>query len=183
MAMAGEKYDVLLVAEHGLYQPNLDVKHGWHDRMCMTMKGSYSCLCYNTNEGEATPWSQCVGTGVTLTADMKSRIASRGVDPTNLGHWTWVRIEGKAGESTVFVSAYRPCKSIKGISTVWNYHVRYYQDERRIKEPYVHALFIADLCKALGNLRDFGHHVVLGMDANDDVRDGTLLAALAEIRI
>ena len=55
--------------------------------------------------------------GVTLTADMKSRMVSKGADPTKLGRWTWVRIEGKASECTVFVSAYHPCKSIKGVST------------------------------------------------------------------
>ena len=52
-----------------------------------------------------------------------------------------------------------------------------------IKEPDVYALFIADLCKALDDLWDFGHHVVLGMDANDDVRDGAISAPLAEIGI
>ena len=72
---------------------------------------------------------------------------------------------------------------INYMSTVWNQHVRYYQDERMIEEPDVHALFVANLCKVLGALRDFGHHVVLGMDANDDVRDSTVSAALAEIRI
>ena len=45
---------------------------------------------------------------------------------------------------------------------------------REIEEPDVHALFIEDLCKALSDFRDFGHHVVLGMDANDDVRDGEI---------
>ena len=92
-------------------------------------------------------------------------------------------IEGKAGESTVFVSAYHPCKSIKGISTVWNQNVRYYQDERGIEETNVHALFITDLCKAVGDLRNSSHPVVLGMDAILDVRDGTVSAALAEIRV
>ena len=55
MAMTGGKYNVLLDAEHGLYPSNLDVKHGWHDRMCMTMKSSYSRLSYNTTNGDATP--------------------------------------------------------------------------------------------------------------------------------
>ena len=57
MAMAGRKYYVLLVVEHDLNPPNLDVKHGWHDHICMTMKGSYSCLSYNTNDREAAPWN------------------------------------------------------------------------------------------------------------------------------
>ena len=50
-----------------------------------------------------------------------------------------------------------------------------------IKEPDVQALFLVDLCKTLANLWDFGHHVVLGMDTNDDVRDGVVSEALAEI--
>ena len=69
------------------------------------------------------------------------------------------------------------------MSTVWNQHVRYYQDERGIEEPDANALFIADLCKALGDLRNFGHHVVLGMDVNDDVRNGAVSVVLAEIGI
>ena len=50
-----------------------------------------------------------------------------------------------------------------------------------LRSPNVHALFIADLCKVLGDLLDFGHHVVLGTDANDDVRNNAVSAALAEI--
>ena len=34
-----------------------------------------------------------------------------------------------------------------------------------------------------GDFGDFGDHVVLGLDANDDVRDGEVSAALAEISI
>ena len=85
MVMAGGKYDVLLVAEHGLYPPALDTKEGWHDRMCMTMKSPYSRLSYNTNDGEAIHWNQFGGTGVTITADMKFRMASKGEDQTKLG--------------------------------------------------------------------------------------------------
>ena len=114
---------------------------------------------------------------------MKSRMASMGADPTKLSQWTWVQIEGQAGESTVFMAAYQPCKSIKGMSTVWNQHVRYYQDERMIEEPDVHALFVADLCTALGDLRDLGYNVVLGMDSNDNSRDGSVSTALADIGI
>ena len=117
MAMAGGKYDVLLVAEHGLYPPELDSSEGSYGRMCMSMKGSYSHLSYNTDDGNSTLWNQYGDTGVTLTADMKSRMASKGTNPSKLGRWTWVRIEGKAGESTVFVSAYCPCK--KEVPTIW----------------------------------------------------------------
>ena len=69
------------------------------------------------------------------------------------------------------------------MDTVWNQHVIYYQDEREIEEPDVRALFLVDLCKTLSDFHDFGDHVVLGLDANDDVRDGEVSAALAEISI
>ena len=108
----------MLVAEHGLYPPELASSDGWHDRMCMTMKGSYSRLSYNTNDGDSATWNQYGGTGVTLNADLRSRMSTKGSDPTMLGCWTWVRIEGKAGESTVFVSAYRPCENTNGMNTV-----------------------------------------------------------------
>ena len=72
MAMAGGKYDVLLVAEHGLYSPELAASEGWHDRMCMSMKGTYSRLSYNTNDRVFTPWNQYGDMGVTLTADVLS---------------------------------------------------------------------------------------------------------------
>ena len=106
MVVSGEKYDVMLVAEHGLYPPELASSDGWHNLMCMTMKGSYSRLSYNTNDGDSAAWNQYGGTGVTLNADLRSRMTTKGSGPTKLGRWTWVRIEGKAGESTVFVSAY-----------------------------------------------------------------------------
>ena len=111
-------------------------------------------------------------------------MASKGADPIKLGQWMWVLIKGKAGESAVFVSAYCPCQSKKGMDTVWNQHVQYYQHERLLVEkPDVHSLFTADRCRALGNLRDFGHHVVFGMDANNDIRDGVVTSALLRLEL
>ena len=59
----------------------------------MPMKGSYSCISYNTNDREAATWNQFGGTGVTLTltADMKSRMAPRGTYQTKLDQRTWVQ--------------------------------------------------------------------------------------------
>ena len=59
---------------------------------------------------------------------MRSRMASKGVDPRKLGRWTWVQIEGKAGEATMFVSAYYHFKNKKRMSTVWNQQVSTFED-------------------------------------------------------
>ena len=49
--------------------------------------------------------------------------------------------------------------------------------------PSIYALFIRDLCKALGNIREEGYHVVLRMNANADVRDREVSKVLLAIRI
>ena len=97
-----------------------------------------------------------------------------GSDPTKLERWTWTRIGGKDGIATVFLSAYRPCHSPDDLHTVWRQQARYFKEQEDIRNPDVHALFIRDLVKFLGDLQDDGNNVVLGMDENDDVRDGEI---------
>ena len=67
------------------------------------------------------------------------------------------------------MSAYRPFKNTKGMSTVWNQQVRYLQREHTIEVPDIHELFITDLCATLGFMREDRYHVIMGMDANHDV--------------
>ena len=121
--------------------------------------------------------------GITLNADIRSRITKDevGGDPTKLGRWIWTRIGGKNGIVTVFVSAYRLYHNPDGLHTVWSQQARYFKKHEDIQKPDVHALFIRDLCKFLGDLRNEGNNVVLEMDANDDVRDGKVTKALTEI--
>ena len=153
--------------------------------MCTRNRGTYSLLSYNTNDGEATKWNQYGGTGITLNTDLKSRMTARGSggDPTKLGRWTWVRIGGKDSIATVFISAYQPCKNTSGLHTVWSQQEHYFKEQEDIQVPGVYALFICDLCKFLGELRDDGNHVVLGIDASDDIRDGKVTKALLEVGI
>lgn len=115
MAMTGGKYDVLLVAKHGLYPPTMEPKEGWHDCMCMVTKGTFTHPSYNTHDGDNVTWNQYGSTGVTLTTNMRPRMDPKSVDPNKLGRQTWARIDGKAGEPTSFESAHRPCKNINGM--------------------------------------------------------------------
>ena len=54
VAIASGKYDVILVAEHGLNPVKLEPQQGWHNQMCMYTGGTYSKLSYNTNDGSDT---------------------------------------------------------------------------------------------------------------------------------
>ena len=173
-------YDVMLFAEHGLNASKLQSGHSWHDRVCMNSKKTYSNVRYNSTENDISRWKQYGGTGVTITEDMRARKSDDGGDPTKLGRWSYVRIHGRRGESTIFVSAYRPCKNTKDTGSVWMQHDRYYQQEG-IENPDIHEEFITDLCYAIGRWRDEGFHVVLGMDSNEDVRDGKVTKNLEAV--
>ena len=183
LAMSAGKYDVLLFAEHDLYAPALEPTDQMNNRMCVMNKGTMTRVSYNTNDGARTKWNQYGGTGFTLNADMRARVTKDGwgSDSTKLGRWTWTKIGGKDGMATVFVSAYRPCHTPDGLHTVWRQHTRYFKENEDIRNPDVHALFIRDLCKFLDDLRDDDNNVVLGMNANDDDRDGKVTRALWEV--
>ena len=89
--------------------------------------------------------------------------------PTKLGRLTWACISGKDGIAMVFISAYPPCYNPDKLHTVWSQQARYFKENGDIKMPDVHALFIRDLCKFLGDLCNKGNNVVLDMDINGDV--------------
>ena len=66
---------------------------------------------------------------------------------------------------------------------VWSQQERYFNDHENIEVPAVHALFVRDLCKFLGELQDKENNVVLGIDANNNVQDCGVTKALMEIGI
>lgn len=59
----------------------------------------------------------------------------------------------------------------------------YFQREKDIEKLDIYALFNTDLCKEHGVMCNDRCHVILGMDTNDNVEDGSTSATLADIRI
>ena len=55
--------------------------------------------------------------------------------------------------------------------------------ERDIEELDIHGHFIANLCKVLWDMKEMGFHMVLGIDANDVICNGSVSAALTDIGI
>ena len=84
-------------------------------------KGSYLIVGFD-EIGNCKEWRQSRGTGIIITKGITTRKDKdgSGFDPTGLGRWSWVRIEGKANDLTPFISGYRPCKNRNDLNSVWN---------------------------------------------------------------
>ena len=77
------------------------------------------------------------------------------------------------------VTAYNPCKSTKGLNTVYKQHLRYLRSENDDRDPL--KAFEEDLRDTLAAWIEDGEHVMLSMDANQDVRSGSLHRMLATL--
>ena len=106
-------------------------------------------------------------------------ISEVGYDTTGLGRWTWVKL-GQAPHTTRVVSAYLPCKPGRNSRgrTVWEQHSRYFEARGDMRYP--STIFVEDLLHMFKHWIQQGEHVLLAIDANQDVYTGRLASMLKE---
>lgn len=87
--------NIILFAEHCLDLHKIELEHVWHHRMCMYSYVTFFQLIYNIHDRKNAPQYQAGGSGFTINENYRDRKAAPGKDASNLGIWSWVRIEGK----------------------------------------------------------------------------------------
>ena len=118
------------------------------------------------------------GTEITGIGRICDVITEVGSDKTGLGRWSWVSLSG-GSTTTRIISAYfprRPNRNSKG-RTVWEQHSRYFEGKGDMRYP--STIFIEDLLGLIKPWTTSGDHVILAMDANQDVYSGKLSQELA----
>lgn len=115
------------------------------------------------------------GTACFMPTTTRHRAISHGNDPTGLGRWCWTLLEGRQGIKTRIVSAYRPASDDTNEPlTVASQHLHYFEThDVRHQQP--RSAFLADLGAALQQWNDAGEQIILGMDANEDVRSNNMM--------
>lgn len=99
------------------------------------------------------------------------RILDSGIDPTNLGRWTWTLFRGKQGITFRIICGYRPCRDYSdNAGTVYSQHEQYLHEQNDLRDPR-HAFF-EDLDTAILPWIAQGDIIILGLDANEFVRQG-----------
>jgi hypothetical protein len=168
-AIAHTQTDAIMMTEMGLPWRKLDNRDRWYERVREAFQSTRSSLANNLNEPKQTTVPQYGGVGVMVVNDMTHRIVSQGTDPTNLGRWSWVRLEGKQEHHLRIVSVYRPVDSV-GPGTVYSQHERHFSKIGRTTNP--REAIYEDLFDAITSWKALGDHIIVGIDANEDVRTG-----------
>ena len=120
---------------------------------------------------------QVGGTAVLGVGRICDLISDKGSDPTGLGRWSWIKL-GRGRISTRVISAYLPWKPNKRSKghTVWEQHTRFFQKQGDLRYP--STIFIEDLVTQLKQWTTQGEHILLTIDANQNIYSGHLAASL-----
>ena len=160
--------------EVGLFMSKLRPEDQWFARVIGKFSASSATFAYNMNETAISPIRQPGGVGIIATENVHYRVQERGRDETGLGRWCWVVLQGKQHHRTRLISAYRPCVGSPGPTTVYQQHVRHLLRTGRDSEP--RRQFYIDLRASIVKWKQEGDHIVVTMDANEDVRTGETAA-------
>mmetsp|Transcript_26479 Transcript_26479/g.37595 ORF Transcript_26479/g.37595 Transcript_26479/m.37595 type:complete len:134 (-) Transcript_26479:104-505(-) len=110
--------------------------------------------------------------------------AGKGIDPLEMGRWTWVRVKGRNNIITRIYSIYRPCKS-HGPHTTYTQQVNALNKTQDLRCPQT-AMMEDEFCESL-DLKNaiFEHHGENGpptFEAGRDQIDGILASSTIKVR-
>ena len=172
------RLDAIGLTECNVHWKMVPVQHSLPERT----RGWWECLKLVTAYYEDYPVlaKNQVG-GVSLWSLNKGahRVMECGKDQRGLGRWVWTRYRGRGGVNVRVVTAYRPVLNKQGVQSVLNQQKRFFEGIRDDRCP--REIFVEDLCKEVSEWLDSGDQLVIGMDANEDVRSGEVSNRLAQL--
>ena len=159
------KVDVTCISETNVNWSKVRTMHTLWDRTKQWFEHRVLGVAYNTRQRIIGKEKKQQGGTATL---LKDKVAHRhrdnGFDATGLGRWSWVRISGKQGCTTRFVTVYCPVKtSSKGLDTVYAQQLNYLSEDPTRR-------FWLDLGEQIITWHAEGEQVVIGGDWNEDVQ-------------
>jgi hypothetical protein len=167
--MVQRHYDVFMMSEIGLCWKKLGVEDQWFERTFGKFKTTRSCMAYNKTELGMTRALQPGGVGILAADDVVHRIVKHGRDESGLGRWAWLKLQGRQGTRIRIISVYRPCDS-DGPESVNQQQQRFLTKKKRLEDP--REAIYADLFDEVSAWIEEGDQIIIGIDANEDVRTG-----------
>ena len=109
------------------------------------------------------------GVGMIATDELAHRVINTGKDPTGLGRWCWMQLQGRNGIKVRLISVYHPCDT-PGATTTFQQQHRYLRKHNSDADP--RQAIYDDLYIACSEWLRLGDQLIVGIDANKDIRTG-----------
>ena len=163
--------DAMLYCDVGLNWTNLPIEDRWKERMAFSHmprdKSRFSCNAHDDSP-QPVQWG---GTGICIMNELFSRVHGKmGSDPENLGRWTWARIQRRENEWLRVAAAYRPVKNTAETGSSYQQQLRHFRNQGDYRCPI--KIFDEQFLHQLQDWLSQGDHIIVGLDANADVRSG-----------
>jgi len=160
-----------------LAETNLNWHHAKHKislRRCLHRNWSSSRIQPSVPNEEFLGNYQPGGTATIIVDRWTSRIITTGMDPYNLGRWSYTILQGKSDSSICIITAYRVCNDkYTGPKTAYQQQKRQLsslfreQNKTPIIDPY--KQFIIDLQSWITSLQSTGTQIILCLDNNEEL--------------
>jgi hypothetical protein len=114
------------------------------------------------------------GTATIVVDRWTSRIITTGMDPHNLGRWSYIILRGKSDSTICIITAYRVCKvKYTGPKTAYQQQKRQlssiFRDQNKMPIIDPHKQFIVDLQSWIASLQSTGTQIILCLDNNEEL--------------
>lgn len=130
---------------------------------------------FNSTEKEYTCTAQHGGTVTTITDALAHHVIKRGCYSSGLGRWSWILLQGRHTTKVRIINAYRPYKSDEENSVMMQQYRHFKKENRRNVQGHIvnpRTVFYNDLKKEIKEWKEQGGHIIVGIDANEDIRTG-----------
>ena len=129
------------------------------------------------NKTETISREQMGGMAIACIGNLGDVMTEYGEDTTGLSRWSWLAL-GTGTTKTIVISAYlprQPGRRARG-RTVWEQQARFFQSRGDLRYP--STIFIEHLYSQMTEWTAQGYHIILAIDANQDVYTGKLALTL-----
>jgi len=156
------------------FSPQKSATSRTHKRMVGNAPWSVGYNKWETKPSEHLPG----GTGILVVNEFSHQALCPGNDKLGMGHWSWIRLRGKAGHVLQIIVAYQPCVSSRPMST-HQQQVQYLTQTDQTNLP--KKLFLQDILKAIMEWQAEGDSIILAADMNNDIRDPEICTTLRSV--
>jgi hypothetical protein len=161
--------DVFGLAELNLNFKTLSPASQWSERF-RHLRRNHSVHTYNRHDSSRSNLLYG-GTAQIATGACSHRALSSGADNSGMGRWVWTLFTGKNNTRLRVISGYRPNPDTQDkAGSVYSQQERRLRDLKDDRNP--RRAFIKDLEKQLEVWIQAGNLLIIGLDANDNVRTG-----------